>query len=904
MSSGHDDKPSAYMGLDLLQAHHQVACAREVADQLEIDEVAPRGTTPCVILPFFEDEKPIAGNACSTHRRGVGLDWPPEAQFPYAHDERRGVGRVLLATAWARLLGNGEHTSTPEQRDEAFEWRPTEARTSQRGGVKAAVAISATAGAHVMTNSNVAHCATVVPDHMTEAGLEALSVEIRKELASTRSSKGRPACKNHLLWRSAALGISWCRKFKGELSAPVGSVEDGDTLGHIITLSMGLDAFEVSVCPVEVVIHQESVWLVPVVDRQVAPDQHVLGPWGISLLASLSLQDGPEDMTPSQVWNRLAASKLGPETLDVIVSRDTFRAAGNGGLTDELERLRRSSRVLEEALPLFRGRGQSPQLQQQLSVRIQGLQSRLPQAAKQTLGIVIDGSLTGLRTGETRRLIDNFLNELSLTTEVRNRVLVGSGQLASEGAASFAWCAATNRPTYLEQLQPLDFFVRDINADGDPIPAWIGLVPAKKVMAGKPKSFPTRRGLSIEAGAPELRLILRNAGAATTTYRSVPVVLRKPSPVEDPVELHIRVSPGQGYAVVVAKGQATGLDHQLDWARMEETTEPTIDEPAWVSAVWALRGRTDEWERSVGNLRSVLAGLRRGDSGEQIEQKLGRYIDPKGSSDSRLNRFVRPEDQVREPWVLYHPIGLAGRAPVQSEQHLLDEFNELAVARYRTTRSAKLKKALVRASAWTFGCMPGALQDAVRADLRRAYREPEQARSMRDCLTAAGHVFKEPDDMKLVFKAAAKILAAHEEGVWHWIRALRNLARFRQRALAPEVVSQSDLNTIGRAVLRLLQGELKARNYENLFKDCIVIFMFFLKRRRYTEEWPPPPIAEPLERSLETILERAGDQGRRKGRHSGISSSQREWAEVTLIYLKKQNTADDLSKFIRLASDL
>ena len=89
--------PIRYHGINLLQ--HMAVCevGQEQQDAITTTPVHVKPRLPCLLLPLYRGEKPIVGPEALTHRRSIGLRWPPEAQV--SADGSEHIGRVPLVAA-------------------------------------------------------------------------------------------------------------------------------------------------------------------------------------------------------------------------------------------------------------------------------------------------------------------------------------------------------------------------------------------------------------------------------------------------------------------------------------------------------------------------------------------------------------------------------------------------------------------------------------------------------------------------------------------------------------------------------------------------------------------------------------------------------------------------------------
>jgi hypothetical protein len=342
------------------------------------------------------------------------------------------------------------------------------------------------------------------------------------------------------------------------------------------------------------------------------------------------------------LWRRLMLGEASERACSLVASRETLGDLLRSGRCRRLSEMGRASSLLGDVVLFTETEG--GWLKDRFAKAVHALQQGLPAGqSRQLLGVVVDGSLSKVRVTEERTVADLCLDAVNLNHAANERRLIGEGELSTQGAADFAWCAHKGLPTYLERLRPLKFFARGKTREGDPEAVWVDLVPGETIMGGKAREFDKQEGLSIEKGAEELSLILRSTREGQDTYRQVPVVLKERAKQDDPVELIVKVEAGQGYAKVIARGVNTRLHHLLDWNKMEEAEEPVIEEPPWIQQVWRLDGSKERWEESIDNLIPLLEAFRSKSSISNVLGLLKSYRDPPGGQ-GRLNAFSYPDD--------------------------------------------------------------------------------------------------------------------------------------------------------------------------------------------------------------------------------------------------------------------
>ena len=875
---------SAALGVDLLQ---QVA--RVCRTPLNTDAPAPVAAggpaiLPAVVLPVFRGEPAIFGPAAVASRCGIGLRWPPSAQVPCRGQSGRGVGRIPLLAAWERL-GDDDWDAPAGHRREEFTWRPHDGSDQRSPGVEPAEAIVESSLAFSRPNDGD-YVTVVVPDSYQEASLQLLKDALVRS-GRRSDSEGRIDQRYNLLWRSAALAMAWCERFAGEWSSL--AIEPGATrdLGHIAVVSLGMDCFEVSVCGILLEGTESGPKLVPIVDRNAGPFR--IGPWGSSLLASVH---GPEGAGP--LWRAIVGSTWPSEVLTggATPAGEWFQEVHLDGLGDRLSDLRSEHDHLEHILIPFETDGSASRV---FFPRVIGGLSR--QRSRGPLGVVVDGALSQLRIGTRMTLADLVtLGMRQRSTAYVARCLVGEGCLAARGAALFGGRLSRGEPTYRERVIPIAIFAVGRDKLGDPEARWTRLVDKDTIPAG----IPFRRHTPLDqfqfsAGTQDLELVLRrrNPRDRVMEYKMVPASLDQVATRDHKVRLDVTVNPGQGYPLVEVISREGLFRKELDWTRMHDSEEPTI-QLSYVSQVWRVRPKSKYWSPDRVDAFRKLAHEGADDS------KL--YDALKKLRDGNLNQRHRPD---RHDWIYEGAIGSDG-TPAGKEA-VFNGLRRVVVDLYQTRRDSKLRNELIRASGWMYVGMPAELQAIVRkrvADVVRAEHSRSRLQAALDDigdadLTAAGHAFTEPKDIRLLFEATRLRLLSSPTGINDWLRALRNLVQYRQHTLHPEGVGTATLDTIAEKVVDALSEQQEIGNYKLIFDNCQRILIFLLKRRRYKPGFLSE--GERLTRRIDRRMDMLARATRTNDRGDGHPKPyQCEWARLILRFLRKSATADDVTRFLEL----
>lgn len=236
-------------------------------DPLQVESPIP----PAALPRRFPGEPTRADLHWPPQPRGTGEAWPPEARLEL---NEAPPGRFPLAYAWPMLMDGKNWT-----------WK----HDGIVSVVKPAEAIVVAAKAALNRGAASDPVVLVTPDTLGEAG--------QQELIDA----GRACQVNlHLLPRSLAAAMTWCRKFESEI-APDGAAA-GAALGTLLVMHFGLDLWEVSVIDIVSVRDGARVRCVPSRRRRAF---HAVPSYGIELmhrLAIRSLEMSYQQVNAARVW--------------------------------------------------------------------------------------------------------------------------------------------------------------------------------------------------------------------------------------------------------------------------------------------------------------------------------------------------------------------------------------------------------------------------------------------------------------------------------------------------------------------------------------------------------------------------------------------------------------------------
>ena len=154
-------------------------------------------------------------------------------------------------------------------------------------------------------------------------------------------------------------------------------------------------------------------------------------------------------------------------------------------------------------------------------------------------------------------------------------------------------------------------------------------------------------------------------------------------------------------------------------------------------------------------------------------------------------------------------------------------------------------------------------------------------------LHTIGLCWDKKSDLTNFFAALEQVFLSEREAINNWLRASRNIVRFRDHALKPEVVPDQRLDNIIKGVYKSLSKEINKHNFERKFDNCILSLLYLLKRRRYDTNFLAPE--SELAIKIDTILNDLIKKRTRK-----LSNRQFTIVSITLKFFRKEASYSDL----------
>lgn len=847
------------IGIDLTQSTpHLAVASRAVNAECSV----PANSPPAALLPVLQGESPIVGKAAHTHRRGMGDRWPPECQVPVNGENENGSGRVPLVCAWTRLSNLSTNAFSGFLGDTAISWQPQGQKRLYSSAEKI-IAASVQAWEKKYQNPRTV---VVVPDSLGEAAQQALVDN----------------CGSFLIPRPIAVAMSWCRQNAHKFSTPDNISIRGVTLGHLLVVTLPFDRWEVVPIEIRAMVYNEKLWLVPIRNRVGGGGDFPR--IGVNLFMAMA---GAGGASLHEIWRGVFGSQKNlPEGVNGQVSKDVVeavRACMKDGISLSAEKYLYNIKPFSE---LFLQRAElRPEVFKERLVSEYTRQCKyLPADAKRKcLGIVVDGACTSVPIAEKKFTLGSFV----ASAFGESNVQISNNGMAAYGAAVTAYALEHNLPSYRETIIPVDIHYHGKNEKGDNVNAYKLLVEGKTVEAGEEyKSKEPVQGLYIKHGETKLALTLRRSEEQNSyLFRRVTAEIPKPTTRDEEVKIVAHLRPGQGFAKVFIDSVHQGVfNTRLDWRTMEDCEEPTPpalaylpevsrvvhDKYMWADAKYLVEEAIDELKYGGRRLAVLMKELR--EDGAFNKWPMADSYDE--------NRGYAPKGDI------FRHYGICpsdGNLDSVSSPSLMKKFASACGERFVTnTITSAQKQQIQRTASWMYLACPEVVINQVRKNLKR-----ELARIKMVDLHHIGLCWCDPQDLELFYFAFEQRLLQGSTGVNEWLRACRNIVRFRDAALHPDIIPERRLNIIVTRIIRILERQEQERNFSTIFNNCILTSLYLLKRRRYNKEFLNSENHEAS--TLDSVLDRL-----LKEKSNDLKDRQRTIIKVTLKFLRKEASLKDL----------
>ncbi|MDB4668510.1 hypothetical protein OAF50_01095 [bacterium] len=858
----------------------------QVKDVSQSRSIAKR--LPSVVLPVYSGEPFLYADDAGRHRRGSGLKWPPEAQFPFSRDPQ-GSARVPLFAAWMSLLPPpGGDGGIRKAEDVEFSWNPNQTVFSLRASAAIATSIQkllSTAGLLPLD----CQVAVVVPDSLDEAGQELL--------LSSLGRTGLDLRRVHLLPRPLSLVVDWCSRQRqaGDKST---KEAEGEPFGKMRVLSCPVDQWEAGTIEIRSRRFRGRNWLFPVRDRvslagnfqgqrETLPEVSLIG---LRIMMGLALENSSGDV--KSIWNGLFGSDRLAKRLN---STDALSRNEMSFLEEILTTVPKkiishynSIQVLEQILGHLLN--DTSEIRKEIESRWGNQETRLKLGNHRELGRLFGGGLSNIKKKDGTTIAE----VLSPKTAFQEDGLQAS---TDRGAALAAAAIGAGLPCYREMLLPLDLQAEERNELGDKTMIWKPLVERTSVEAGIEWISPHPvTGMGVEVGQEKIQYVLRRSLNGDVNFKDSKTKLKDEIEKNQEVSISAYVRPGQGYAKVRVVSEEPGIiATQLDWAAMTDLDSPPEQRLAYMpgtSVIKTWQGRF--WDASYYFNRAI----------SDLQSANPEWTNLNSLSVEHLNKWQYSPETVFNPGNrevgVYHGVFNSDgnlknlRNPELAEsfiQQVEESFDELDSTGLLVRHERKLRQELIRAAGWSYLAAPENIVEY----LREALESENYLFFNGEHLTAIGNCLDDPEDFRLFFSQLISALGNENLPVNHWLRAIRNLARFRNHTFHTDVISDQQIEFIFQRIFQIMHREINRGNFERIFDNCLETLLFILKRRRYREDFLDPE-SNYVGKVID-VLDSVDQNYRRR-----LSERTSGFPKITVRFLKMEATRADVIKVLSSGS--
>ena len=410
--------------------------------------------------------------------------------------------------------------------------------------------------------------AVAVPNAIQEFAQDRLLRGMRRGL----QARGRTGDKLSLVWRPVAAALQWIEKFGQHLPNHEG--EDRQSIGRLLHVHLGFEAWESTLLEVVRYHHEGSTWLLPGRRKPQSSDLLLQAPLAHfeSLAKSTipALVQQPAARTTEMAWHAYWLSSLLSEVCGHAQTTNQHLPWLTPASTQQmrlefLRRVKTNASTQPRWLPRLRHKPDADTTD--LSQWLRGLNTA---ARAGLLGAVVTGPLAKIPNGSATFGAGILTNQgLHL-----DRVLIdaaGGRSLVAEGAMTFTRRREKGEPTYLDTLPTVATI---LTTRGEP--AWHDLLADEHEWVRGGETWKSHRDsfrYQIDRGQRELELVIHREGSPTC--RKVAIQFDRTTTEAHPVALHIEIEPGQGNPRVEVVPEDRRLFRgrrlQLDWNLATDT---------------------------------------------------------------------------------------------------------------------------------------------------------------------------------------------------------------------------------------------------------------------------------------------------------------------------------------------
>ena len=738
---------------------------------------------PSFCLPWFPGEEPLVGEVARRHRRSSDpAAWEEEARLDL---ERR--GRFHFAEGWLAMT---REPDSLQPSNAIFGWTPT-GDSKDRVEVSFAEVIRA-----VLRRWAAPNCALalIVPDGLGPGPRQEILDRIESDFASVQ-----------LVPRSVAGAMTWCRSPEADRAVACFRGAGGQRMGSVLVTTTAADTWEAAVVPIRFEGEDSDPPICPIHER--VRYRSEIGGAGLERCVPKSLQIGGAGS--DEIW----ASWL-------HFAGQRFRFAEDGSDWKAL-----SNAFSRWSIPATVDRAWKPADATEEIVRI----VEVTQRESRLLGWThVDSS----GEGEVPAKFD-FLNDFALS----DPRFVGEDSMLEAGLSVLRWIAAVRTP-YYESLAKVDLYVEGRNEYQDPVAEWRPLIEATEVPVGRVYDSPQPiRGLSLPAGEiPKITLFVRSERRGKQALGSFLARQSEPQPTSAPVQIEARLKPGQGLVRFVVESIPKGgfraevRESQLD----TNAKEPGIQYSWPPGSAWVVPNRSHVGE-FLWQVQEFRNAFRRASVTEEdirrVRQSMNIWLSPNYQS-VRVSDLDVPSYISRD--FVYLGVVPSAKVATGELHNAIMELSDLLEAGFRRAGPQGLRDQFLWCASWLYCYAPKGILDKVCTFLNTVIQPPRPA------LAVAGNCFCTSHQYECFFQAMDRFMSEEcdASGI-EWVRAYRNLARFRADALSLDVLPQARQTRIFQWYLNVFRSTLPSPQGSS-FGHCARLAPHLLKRRRFDNAFLEP----------------------------------------------------------------
>jgi hypothetical protein len=356
------------------------------------------------------------------------------------------------------------------------------------------------------------------------------------------------------------------------------------------------------------------------------------------------------------------------------------------------------------------------------------------------------------------------------------------------------------------------------------------------VRVGQPYRSPAAiRGLSLPPGErAEVTFYVRATRRGGVSHGAFDARQDVPQKDSVPVSLRAQLKPGQGLATFqvesVPPGQFYVEVKESDLRPVDERKLEEIIRYSWPPGSAWIVPDPQRSRAALPSLKQLEHSLKTGRGRERALRDARSYIGV-WSSFSRSGYPLPPG--IHDLFVYAGVVPSADADADPSVEPCLQAIREQLPGVLRRARGTSAKSVVLSFASWLYARCPDGVLSHVRGQLNGVSPIPESV------LGCAGNCFSNDEDFRLFYGAYKRRMAVGALAGYSWIRAWRNLARFRVGAMNTTVLSRDLMDRLFREYLEQFQAAPRSEASKSTFLHGCYLAPQILKRRRFDPDFLP-----------------------------------------------------------------